>query len=112
MKVGDEAADRELAMTGPRVGVFVRLLGDYTGILHNAGFQAAARMWSEVMRNTEDRTCAVRGYPSQDIFVRRLNRLAPSISFRPRSVCAGSMQVPRSGCPEPAPKVFPEQVFQ
>jgi hypothetical protein len=34
--------------------VFAQLLDDYTSVLHHAGTQAAARMWSEAPRATGD----------------------------------------------------------
>jgi hypothetical protein len=34
--------------------VFAQLLDDYTSVLHHAGVQAAARMWSEAPRRTGD----------------------------------------------------------
>jgi hypothetical protein len=34
--------------------VFAQLLDDYTSVLHHAGEQAAARMWSEAPRGTGD----------------------------------------------------------
>ena len=56
MKLGCEAADRELAMAVrcPRAAVFAQLLGDYTGVLRHAGVQAAARMWSQAPRSAGD----------------------------------------------------------
>jgi hypothetical protein len=60
-ETADQAAGTAAAMLGEgeRLSrlwryVFAQLLDDYTSVLHHAGVQAAARMWSEAPRTTGD----------------------------------------------------------
>jgi hypothetical protein len=60
-ETADQAAGSAAAMLadGERLSrlwryVFAQLLDDYTSVLHHAGVQAAARMWSEAPRSTGD----------------------------------------------------------
>jgi hypothetical protein len=60
-ETADQAAGSAAAMLadGERLSrlwryVFAQLLDDYTSVLHHAGAQAAARMWSEAPRSTGD----------------------------------------------------------
>ena len=60
-ETADQAAGSAAAMlaNGERLSrlwryIFAQLLDDYTSVLHHAGVQAAARMWSEAPRSTGD----------------------------------------------------------